>query len=76
MLSAHNGGEWEFASFGFLYTLAADAAKTRQILDGVRDEHLNVRFEVPRDGVRGGLNLYGARLGAYPIDPMLILETT
>jgi hypothetical protein len=75
VLSAHNSTEWELASFGFPYTLAADAAKTRQILDAAREGTLSVRFEVPRSGTRGGLNLYGARLGAYPIDPMLILDS-
>jgi hypothetical protein len=75
VLSAHNGGEWEFASFGFLTDITADATKVRQIAEGMRDGVLRVRFEVPRDGVRGGLNLYGARLGAYPIDPMLILDS-
>ena len=75
VLSAHNSPEWEFASYGFLTTLAADATKLRQIAEGTRDGELRVRFEVPRRGVRGGLNLYGARLGAYPIDPLLILET-
>jgi hypothetical protein len=33
-----------------------------------------VRFEVPRSGVRGGLNLYGARMGAYPVDPTLFVD--
>ena len=75
VLSAHNSSEWEFASFGFLYTLAADAARTRRIIELARDGTLNLRFEVPRSGVRGGINLYGGRLGAYPIDPMLIFET-
>jgi hypothetical protein len=75
VLSAHSSGQWEFASCGFPYTLASDAAQTRQILDAAREGVLRVRFEVGRDGVRGGINLYGARLGAYPIDPMLILDT-
>jgi hypothetical protein len=75
VLSAHNSPEWEFASYGFLTELAADTTKLRQIVDAARDNRLVVRFEVPRTGVRGGLNLYGARLGAYPIDPMLVLET-
>jgi hypothetical protein len=39
-----------------------------------RQGQLVVRFEVPRGGVPGGINLYGARLGAYPIDPLLFLD--
>ena len=39
-----------------------------------------VRFEVPGSrrertaGAQGGLNLYGARMGAYPLDPTLFLD--
>jgi hypothetical protein len=38
--------------------------------------YLTVRFEVPRqpDTVPGGLSLYGARMGAYPVAPTLFLD--
>jgi hypothetical protein len=37
-----------------------------------------VRFEVPRwpGALRSGLSLYGARMGAYPLDPTLFLDLT
>lgn len=75
VLSAHNSTDWEFASYGFLVELAADGETARRMLADAKDGHLAVRFEVPRATPRGGLNLYGARLGAYPIDPMLLIET-
>ena len=34
----------------------------------------SVRFEVPRTGRMGGLNLYGARMGAFPVDPTLFID--
>ena len=66
--------EWEFASFGFLSDIVANGETAARILAATVNGQLAVRFEVPRSGLRGGLNLYGARLGAYPIDPMVILN--
>ena len=74
VLSAHNSTEWEFASFGFLSDIVANGETAARILAATVHGQLAVRFEVPRSGLRGGLNLYGARLGAYPIDPMVILD--
>jgi hypothetical protein len=44
------------------------------VLAASRNGELRLRFEVPRAGWMGGLNLYGARLGAYPVDPTLLIE--
>ncbi|MBI3972612.1 MAG: hypothetical protein HY332_15145 [Chloroflexi bacterium] len=74
VLSLYNSEHWETASFGFLTTLEADTAMARRILDGAQGGRLLVRFEVPRTGPTGGLNLYGARMGAYPVDPTVFLE--
>jgi hypothetical protein len=76
VLSLHNSEYWETASYGYLITLEADEATTRRILDSVRNGRLVIRFEVPRSGRAGGLNLYGARMGAYPVDPTLFLDLT
>ncbi len=75
VLSAHNFPDFEYASYGYLRSIEADAATTRRILDGARSGELCVRFEVPRSGSAGGLCLYGARMGAYPLDPTLIIGT-
>ncbi|CAA9292764.1 MAG: GH2 [uncultured Chloroflexi bacterium] len=74
VLSAHNSPHWEPCSYGFLTQLSVDADTARRIIAEAKDERLLIRFEVPRTGVPGGLNLYGARMGAYPIDPVVILD--
>ncbi|MGH2351229.1 MAG: glycoside hydrolase family 2 TIM barrel-domain containing protein, partial [Chloroflexota bacterium] len=74
VLTIHLHEPFEFASYGYLTTLRADAATARRILDAATEDMLIVRFEVPRSGTRGGLNLYGARMGAYPFDPTLFLD--
>jgi hypothetical protein len=82
VLSAHNSENWESSSYGYLTTLEADPALTRRILAAAPDGRLMVRIEVPGSrrereraaGAQGGLNLYGARMGAYPLDPTLFLD--
>jgi predicted transcriptional regulator len=79
VLSFQVQGQWELGSYGYLTTIEADEATTRAILDanttsGTRT--LRVRFEVPRGPGAGGLNLYGARAGAFPMNPTVLLETT
>lgn len=82
VLSAHNSETWEPSSYGYLTTLEADAALTRRILAAAPDGRLVVRLEVPGSrrertaGAQGGLNLYGDRMGAYPVAPTLFLDTT
>jgi hypothetical protein len=76
VLSAHLSEHWELSSHGYLITFEADAETAWRILDVADDRQLVVRFEVPRTGRRGGLNLYGARMGAYPIDPTLFVDLT
>ena len=75
VLSAHLSGEIEYASYGFLTDLTAPAG----VLDALRTAHsgsdLTVRFTVPRNGKANGLNLYGARNGAFPVSPTLFLDT-
>ncbi|MBI3972742.1 MAG: hypothetical protein HY332_15815 [Chloroflexi bacterium] len=74
VLSAHLSEHWETCSYGYPTTLAADASTVRSVLESAQDGQLVVRFEVPRGGVVGGLNLYGARMGAYPVDPTVFLD--
>jgi hypothetical protein len=74
VLSAHLNENFEYASHGFLTTLEADADTAHRILEASSNRELVVRFEVPRSGRSGGLNLYGARMGAFPIDPTLFLD--
>jgi hypothetical protein len=74
VLSAHNSPHWEPCSHGFLITLDGSAEVTQRVMEAATDGRFLVRFEVPRSGFAGGLNLYGARMGAYPVDPVLFLD--
>jgi hypothetical protein len=74
VLSAHTSAHWEPCSYGSLTRLEADREAAQRILAEAKDGRLVVRFEVPRTGFAGGLNLYGARAGAYPLDPVLLLD--
>jgi hypothetical protein len=74
ILSVHLCEHFEYASHGFLTRMQADAETVRRVLAGARNGELTLRFEVPRSGRMGGFNLYGARMGAYPVDPTLLVE--
>jgi hypothetical protein len=74
VLSLHLQRNFEFGSYGYLTTLQADAGTAQRVLAAAPDRRLVIRFEVPRSGVRGGLNLYGARIGAYPVEPTLFVD--
>jgi hypothetical protein len=74
VLSVHTSEHWEGGSYGFVHTLAPSAAATKRILLQAQNGRLVVRFEVPRDGIAGGFNLYGARMGSSPVPPTIILE--
>jgi hypothetical protein len=72
ILSLHLSQSFEVASYGFLTTLEADAQTARRILEA--GPGLAACFEVPRGLSAGGLNLYGSRMGAYPLDPTVVVE--
>jgi predicted transcriptional regulator len=74
VLSAHLSDHWEPSSYGFLTTLEAGTEVAQEVLKASREGQVVIRFEVPRAGRRGGLNLYGARMGAYPVDPTLFVD--
>ena len=74
VLSAHTSPHWEPCSYGFLTRFEIDAAAAQRMLAESKDGRLLIRFEVPRTGQAGGLNLYGARMGAYPLDPTLLVR--
>ena len=74
VLSAHVYENFEFASYGFLTTLQVGAAKAREVLAASPNGELIARFEVPRAAGANGLNLYGERMGAYPVAPTVFLD--
>ena len=75
VLSFQAQGQWEMGSYGYLITLEAPAEALSAIRTEVGTERLlRVRFEVPRGRGAGGLNLYGARAGAYPLNPTVLID--
>ena len=54
--------------------LQADLEKTRQILAASQKGEIIIRLEVARPNGLAGFNLYGARMGAYPVEPTLFVE--
>lgn len=75
VLSLHSQDTVEFASYGFLTILVADADAARQALAAAaQNGQLTLRFEITRTGTMGGLSLYGERMGAFPVAPTLIVE--
>ncbi|HET7767943.1 MAG TPA: glycoside hydrolase family 2 TIM barrel-domain containing protein, partial [Chloroflexota bacterium] len=75
VLSFQAQGQWEFGSYGTLITLEASAESLPAIVKETgASRQLRLRFEVPRGAGAGGLNLYGARAGAYPLNPTILLN--
>ena len=55
-------------TYGYLYTVKVDPST---VCNGATDT-LTVRYEVKADAAeKGGLSLYGARMGRYPTGPHL-----
>jgi hypothetical protein len=74
VLSIHLHEPFEYGSYGFLVTLPADAGAARRMLGAGDGQAVTVRFAVARGTGAGGLSLYGARMGAYPLDPTLFVD--
>ncbi len=65
----------ERGAYGYLIHAFAEGDLLKKILANANDEVLRLRCAVPREAVpRGGLTIYGAECGRYPVCPTLILE--
>jgi galactose mutarotase-like enzyme len=64
----HNGHLYEAGSYGELLRVPISAAALRE---GARTGSLIVRLEVDA-ALPGGLAIYGARFGRYPVDPSVL----
>jgi galactose mutarotase-like enzyme len=64
----HDGHLYEAGSYGELLRVPIPAAALRE---GARTGSLIVRLEVDA-GLPGGLAIYGARFGRYPVDPSVV----
>ena len=74
VLSLHNSDYFEPGSYGFL----TDPRGGRGDCPAHRGEHPgrapDRALRGAAGGLRGGLNLYGTRMGAYPVAPTLFLD--
>src|SRR5579884_1952410 len=71
-LSYLRGG---LGAYGYLAHAFAEAESVRQIALHVMDDTLRLRCVVPEDALaRGGLTIYGAECGRYPVAPTVIIE--
>ena len=64
----HDGHLYEAGSYGEILRVAVPA---EALSAAARDKEFVVRLEVD-DALPGGLAIYGARFGRYPIDPAII----
>ncbi len=72
VLSYLRGGK---GAYGYLANATIEGNLLHHIADNVRDDHLRLRLEVPPDAAfPGGLTIYGAECGRYPLPPTVVVE--
>jgi hypothetical protein len=72
VLSYWRGG---LGAYGYLVHAFADAEVIQQIAEKNPDGVLQLRCVVPSDALtRGGLSVYGAECGRYPVGPTVLIE--
>jgi predicted transcriptional regulator len=72
VLSYLRGGK---GAYGYLNHAYAEGDLLRQIAEQVKGDHLRLRCAVPEHALApGGLTIYGAECGRYPVCPTVIVE--
>jgi hypothetical protein len=72
VLSYLRGGK---GAYGYLVHAYAERDTLQQVAAGVREDHMRLRCAVPEHAMaRGGLTIYGAECGRYPVCPTIIVE--
>jgi hypothetical protein len=72
VLSYLRGGK---GGYGYLAHAFADGPLLRRIVGGHGGNQLRLRCGVPKKAVaQGGLTIYGAECGRYPVSPTVIIE--
>ena len=72
VLSYLRGGK---GAYGYLVHAYAERDTLQQIAAAVRDDRLRLRCAVPEQAMaHGGLTIYGAECGRYPVCPTIIVE--
>jgi hypothetical protein len=71
-LSYLRGG---LGAYGYLEHAFAEGELLQQIVQHTNDDHLHLRLAVPPDALaQGGLTVYGAECGRFPVSPTIIIE--
>ncbi|HWN93666.1 MAG TPA: glycoside hydrolase family 2 TIM barrel-domain containing protein [Methylomirabilota bacterium] len=72
VLSYLRGGK---GAYGYLVHAYAERKTLQHIAAAVREDHLRLRCAVPENAMaHGGLTIYGAECGRYPVSPTIIVE--
>jgi predicted transcriptional regulator len=72
VLSYLRGG---VGGYGYPAYAIAEGALLKEIAKKAVDDSLHLRCEVPADAlVQGGLTIYGAECGRFPVCPTVIIE--
>ena len=72
VLSYLRGGK---GAYGYLVHAYAENETLQEVARNVQDDQLRLRCAVPEHAMaRGGLTVYGAECGRYPVCPTVILE--
>jgi hypothetical protein len=72
VLSYLRGG---VGGYGYFAYAIAEGELLQAILQGTRDEVLRLRCSVPKEALaHGGLTIYGAECGRFPVCPTVIIE--
>lgn len=72
VLSYWRGG---VGAYGYLAHAAAEGEMLKTLVTNTRDQSLRLRCRVPENATaRGGLLIYGAECGRYPLGPTIIID--
>lgn len=73
-----HAAKFHHGSRGEVYDVPINDAGLQRLREAaVKQKPLTLRFEVaPKQGVGGGISIYGDKMGSWPSDPVLILRMT
>jgi hypothetical protein len=72
VLSYWRGG---VGGYGYLIHAIAEGETLQRVIEGASNGSIKLRCAVPRDALtRGGLTIYGAECGRFPVSPTVIIE--
>lgn len=62
-------------AYGYLVHAFAEGELLRKVADGCTDNQLRLRLGVPKKAMaQGGLTIYGAECGRFPVSPTVVVE--